>query len=160
MRCEDFEERISAYLDGELDDDGTRIFEQHLLLCPDCRDLLRGIGEVRGALRGLGAAVPPPEFDLRLPTSLRHEIWQQRCAWAQPLTMGLAVVAALAILLWPLADPEDETGIFPQERDLQSMARAWVPVPEPRLFDLWERHGRARQTSTPYSHAPARTISF
>lgn len=160
MRCEEFEERISAYLEGELDESSLGSFEEHLPHCQTCNDLVGGVQELRGGLRGLGASAPPPDFDLRLPSTLRHEMWQQRHAWAQPLTLGLAVAAALAILLWPVPQEDEEVAAHGQMRSLQSLARAWAPMPEPRVTQLWSATSGGRQTAPPYSHAQARTVSY
>jgi hypothetical protein len=37
MKCGRFKEHMMAYLDGELDQDGLREFESHLVQCADCR---------------------------------------------------------------------------------------------------------------------------
>jgi len=159
LRCDEFEEWVSPYLEGELDQSSARSFEQHRQVCPACNELLSGVREVRGALRGLAGVAAPPDFDLRLPSSLRREIWQRRHAWAEPLTVALAAVAALLIVLWPQAQQE-EAGAEPGGvRDLQHLARAWAPVPQPQLAPPW-RSRTGRPTAAPYSHALARTVSY
>ena len=40
MTCRDFVEFIMAYLDGELDEAPRTTFEEHLSMCPHCKDYL------------------------------------------------------------------------------------------------------------------------
>jgi len=62
MLCAEFEDRVTEYLDAELDAANNRDFAQHALRCPVCHDLL---GEVRNMLAACSAAaVPPPGTEL------------------------------------------------------------------------------------------------
>jgi anti-sigma factor RsiW len=36
LSCQEIVELVTAYLEGDLDDDTTRTFEDHLAVCPGC----------------------------------------------------------------------------------------------------------------------------
>lgn len=36
MTCRDFVEFLMSYIDGELEEDPLRVFEDHMRLCPPC----------------------------------------------------------------------------------------------------------------------------
>ena len=57
-------ERLSAYLDGELAPDDAAALERHLATCPECRDDLAGLREVRALLRALPSPALPRSFAL------------------------------------------------------------------------------------------------
>lgn len=42
MNCQEFIDFIMAYLDGELPDETSRVFRDHLGMCPPCEDYLDG----------------------------------------------------------------------------------------------------------------------
>lgn len=48
--------RMSAYVDDELTGGERRRLERHAADCPDCGPLLRGLLQVRSALRSIGRA--------------------------------------------------------------------------------------------------------
>jgi hypothetical protein len=58
MQCRQAKEKISAYLDHELDAASSRQIESHLLKCTNCREALKEFQEIDGMVRGL------PRFDL------------------------------------------------------------------------------------------------
>jgi anti-sigma factor RsiW len=59
QRCRVTRERMSDYLDGELDRDDAGAVDAHLRWCPNCRRLLRNLGRTVGALQR-ARNVPPP----------------------------------------------------------------------------------------------------
>jgi anti-sigma factor RsiW len=62
MLCNDFEDRLSDYLDGTLSAETHRAFAEHAMRCPVCHDTL---SEVKSTLRACKmASVPPPPRDL------------------------------------------------------------------------------------------------
>ncbi len=36
MNCREFVDFLSSYIEGELEDEPTRVFEDHMRLCPPC----------------------------------------------------------------------------------------------------------------------------
>ncbi len=62
MLCEDFEDRLSDYLESALEAETHREFSEHALRCPVCHQLL---SEVRNTLTACKVAdVPPPPREL------------------------------------------------------------------------------------------------
>jgi len=54
VRCEEFPNASMAYLDGEMEAEARRRFEEHLEACPACRaelDALRRVKEVTAGMR-------------------------------------------------------------------------------------------------------------
>lgn len=64
MTCRDATAFLMEYLDGELSRESHRIFEQHLLQCPACRDYLASyqttIALGKAACVDDAASNPPP----------------------------------------------------------------------------------------------------
>ena len=56
MLCQEFEDRLTDYLDGALDVQAHKVFAEHALRCPVCHDLL---GEVKSTLVAVGASEAP-----------------------------------------------------------------------------------------------------
>jgi Putative zinc-finger len=52
MNCDRIEELLSPYLEGELGADDSRLVEEHVKACPDCRRLLAALTETREVLSG------------------------------------------------------------------------------------------------------------
>ncbi|MGH0033425.1 MAG: anti-sigma factor family protein [Myxococcota bacterium] len=40
MTCRELADFLMAYLDGELEDEESRVFAEHLEMCPPCKDYL------------------------------------------------------------------------------------------------------------------------
>jgi hypothetical protein len=57
MLCNEFEDRLTDYLDGALEPQANKDFAEHALRCPVCHDLL---GEVRGSLLACASSEAPP----------------------------------------------------------------------------------------------------
>ena len=54
------QERLSAYLEGELQGREHKRVVRHLALCPICRDVLRSLAQTLERLRSLGRGEEPP----------------------------------------------------------------------------------------------------
>jgi len=52
IRCRDFVDLVTAFLEGALDAGGERRFDEHLACCPGCR---RYLDQMRTTVRILGA---------------------------------------------------------------------------------------------------------
>ena len=62
MLCADFENRLSAYLEGGLEPVEHREFSEHALRCPVCHQTL---SDVKSAVQACHeASVPPPSYNL------------------------------------------------------------------------------------------------
>ena len=50
LTCQDFVELVTDYLEGALDEDTVRRFEEHLALCPGCETYLSQMKETASRL--------------------------------------------------------------------------------------------------------------
>jgi hypothetical protein len=66
VRCEQFQELLSPYLDRELSLEKRREFEQHAKKCPECAELLALMREAQSAL----SEWPEPEISPELKSRL------------------------------------------------------------------------------------------
>jgi anti-sigma factor RsiW len=67
--CRQFVEDVTAYLEGTLPDDVTRLVEAHLADCPHCREYL---AQMRGTISG--AHVLGERDVERMPDELRERL--------------------------------------------------------------------------------------
>jgi len=120
MNCKKFEEKLSAYLDGELDYDARTELEAHLLECRECSEQLE---EMR-RIESFKPLLEPP----KVPQEKWRECWEEikkqttdslsaekvrrsvasrrRAHYLRRVVFGLGSAAAVAILLavvllWP-----------------------------------------------------------
>jgi anti-sigma factor RsiW len=109
MSCDP--ERITAFVDGALDEVRARLTEDHLAGCPACREQ----AEAERALRQTLRALPLPEPRAGLEALVRRHgraSWGRRLRWALPLAAGLAAIvlwvrAAAPFVAWELARDHD-----------------------------------------------------
>jgi mycothiol system anti-sigma-R factor len=113
--------RVQAYFDGELDAPSAVEVERHAEHCAECREQLEDLGKIRSAIREtLTHESAPPELrasiasaldqaDRRDRASSRAELnatfgrgWLRPSFWLGALsgTVGTAIAAALALMLW------------------------------------------------------------
>src|SRR4051812_27774271 len=62
MTCNEFQNRLSGYMDGELSRWSRWKVQNHLRYCPDCAGLLRDLSEVDSALLAAARDTPAPEY--------------------------------------------------------------------------------------------------
>ncbi len=62
MNCEEIKNRLSEYLDGELDERESKLVGDHLENCPGCAEELAGLKEYFKSIDSLEKAEPPPDF--------------------------------------------------------------------------------------------------
>lgn len=72
--CKKYFERISEYLDGELDDDICHEIEAHLEECPDCRACLDSLKKTIQLCKEAVKEEIPPDIRERLRKNLRQLI--------------------------------------------------------------------------------------
>ena len=110
--CEDYEELISARLDGALTDEERAALDAHLAGCPRCRRTAEELAQVDAALRSLGGAAPvdltarvldrigaEKVVPLRRP---RRALWGAACA----AVLALVLAAGSGLSLFPAAGDE------------------------------------------------------
>jgi putative zinc finger protein len=159
LNCEDFEARVSAYLDGELTSHESGSFLQHTMVCPSCGELVDGVRAVRAALHGLGAAAAPAHYQLRLAACVQERL-ERASLWLRSLALWLALTAAAAILLWPEVDAGGPPQALPSGTLWANQATAWSL---PRAGDAnseWPQTESGHARIGRYSHAAMRLASF
>ncbi|MDB5079633.1 MAG: hypothetical protein JWP00_1557 [Chloroflexi bacterium] len=62
MFCREATLITSSYLDGQLDDREVRLYEEHIVICTDCRDHLDLLKQIPMALHTDRMLAPKPEF--------------------------------------------------------------------------------------------------
>jgi len=132
-------ERLSAYLDGELDPADRAAIEAHLTGCAECRGVLAELAAVDVAARALPAEAPPGYFE-SLPARVRGRIeaagarwpaarWRLPAwTWAAAAALILAVITP--ITLWhPRARVASSPAAGPPREAVETYA---APPPTPQ----------------------------
>lgn len=150
-RCNDFRERLGAYLDGELEESSAREIERHLEDCPACRSALREMRltdrllreglkrEEIGAERSAASLTdtlerirqePSPAWEPQQPK--RRTGWILRWNWRLRWVVGVAaataaVILALRISPEPIAPERPES--TPEEQTDETVPKKEPPIP-------------------------------
>ncbi len=112
MDHEELRERLSAYLEADLDPNERARIEEHLDGCPDCRREYRELRHTVDLLRGLPAPDSPPDLADRVIARLRAgegrpglvarcQAWVEGVAgvlWSTPVAAVAVVLTALVIV--------------------------------------------------------------
>lgn len=175
--CGEYEERISAYLDGELSKDGQAELMEHMASCPVCQQYFNDLVEIHAAMIPEEAAVPE-DFSERVMKRVRAAE-QERPQAAKAIrlprwkrwTALAACCAAAALGLFTLqragSDPAslqasvasyaaaDETGGAPAAFDGGSVPEAQSDRPQPRPSDAGAADGAAYDGSGAPAGMPA-----
>jgi len=124
--CETIQPRLTAYLDGDLDDERGSVVRGHLRECAACRQLAREEAALRDGLRVLPPVDPPPSLWAGVAARLaaaevadaRKPRWRRTVArlarWAPwPPTMpqyaaGAVLAAAAVVMLYWRTQRADE----------------------------------------------------
>ena len=71
LTCQDFVELVTEYLEGALDEDTARRFEEHLPLCPGCETYLSQMKETASRLGEIPVESLSPETQATLLSAFR-----------------------------------------------------------------------------------------
>ena len=143
-------EQLSAYIDGELSDDGRDDLERHLTRCPDCSATLRALRATLADMRALPAPVPSEQESWALRAAInkarkrpatRYRRWTAAAA-------GVAAVAAAIVVFATVGQTNKST--FGETTDAQQRAAA----PQESQLSLIE------VDPTNYSRASASRLVF
>ncbi|HEV2828671.1 MAG TPA: zf-HC2 domain-containing protein [Pyrinomonadaceae bacterium] len=74
MLCNDFEERLTDYLDGALEPNVHKTFAEHALRCPVCHDTLSEVKNTMQACQSAGVLEAPRELEARIILSTMPEM--------------------------------------------------------------------------------------
>jgi anti-sigma factor RsiW len=73
MLCNDFEDRLTDYLDGVLEPDAHKLFAEHALRCPVCHDTLSEVKNTMQACNSAAVLEAPRELEARILLSTMPE---------------------------------------------------------------------------------------
>jgi anti-sigma factor RsiW len=103
-KCPEVQERLSAWLDGELEETWLAALSAHLEVCAPCRRELAQLQALDAVLGDLPAPAPLYLADRVLARLARPpRRWWQSLALAATLVMGLTLGGALARNFYPMA---------------------------------------------------------
>lgn len=74
MLCNDFEERLTDYLDGALEPGVLKTFAEHALRCPVCHDTLSEVKNTMQACQSAGVLEAPKQLEARILLSTMPEM--------------------------------------------------------------------------------------
>ncbi len=95
MNCREFDARLHAFVDGELDAGPMADAEAHLSTCPNCHGRADGERRFRQLLRRQPRETAPPEFRARMLALARRERTRKKLrVW-----LGTPALAAAVLLL-------------------------------------------------------------
>lgn len=107
MNCQDFENKISGYMDGELSSDEMKLFEEHIASCRQCSDLLSELQSVDEMLAGMEPPLPDEAYWSGFDARLREKVdkaAEKRPWWNfYPLIrrqLGWAVAAIVLVMIF------------------------------------------------------------
>jgi anti-sigma factor RsiW len=118
MTCRDFQNRISAYVYEEQDENVRHLMDAHLKECPGCVEALNGVRKIRVRMGQLKQVRPSPDFTFAVRGKLLLEAAQSRmglrarlASWLFPnvsrtMLAGAFAVVAVAGLALIVSGPE------------------------------------------------------
>lgn len=106
MRCEEFEEYLSDYIEGETSLEQAERMELHTSQCPACLATTQGVRQVREELGLLAQKGPSASFRLGLWPQVQERLASRQERRWRTVTWGFALGVVLLILLWP--EPQDQ----------------------------------------------------
>ena len=102
MDCKDVQNRIEAYLDGELTLSDRRDFEEHLTKCKNCNVALENLRMLNRSVQKLGYVHSPSALRKNIKAGLRDITGEEGPGfnWPQLLGFGGATAAMASIAMW------------------------------------------------------------
>ncbi len=120
--CEQFRERFSEYIDGELDERRRDALEAHLEGCPACREELEGWRRTLDAVGGLPRRAAPEGFADRVTARLGESGGRPQRGKVLQLWTRVLPVAAMFLLVLGLAFLVHKNGLFEHVTKPKQMA--------------------------------------
>jgi len=102
MQCNDIQEKLSAYIDGDISSEERMLIDKHLKSCQQCNETLAEMKKTTEYVRNLGDIEPPAWLTQKIMTKIRSEAGREKSIWQKlfyPLYIKLPVEAAVAVLL-------------------------------------------------------------
>jgi predicted anti-sigma-YlaC factor YlaD len=153
MKCTDIRSQLTAYLDGELEDDRGSAVRGHLRTCEACRTAATDEAALRDGLRALPPLDPPASLWAGVQARLaqaemadaERPAWRRTLARWMSLTRNraqlglaaLAVATAVVVLVWHARQPgEEPSQPFALPTLPHPPARLVAPAPVPDATDV------------------------
>jgi anti-sigma factor RsiW len=106
LKCTDFEEKLSDYIEQSLAENDRLALEVHLHSCSSCSELVSGMKLVMAVGRSFPVHAPPPWLATRIVANtppLRPSLRQRLAAFSQSLAeprTALAIFTAAIVMGW------------------------------------------------------------
>ena len=123
MSCGRFSERLDDYVDGALDSQETRRYEQHLAECRSCASEVEQLRSLLISARRLPRAIEPPR-DLWPVIESRLRSMPVRAAPARESSVWLQIAAVVALLVFGLWVARFALNSQPSNHQLATETRA------------------------------------
>ena len=125
MNCEEYQEHISQFIDGELDSTSESALFRHLGSCDHCRTFLKNILSVRNAFTGTREIIIPASLNQKV---LRHRSLQQPF-WLKRKTQYSFRAITLAII-FSILTSSMITSLWYTSQQPQHTIVCLTPLPE------------------------------
>jgi anti-sigma factor RsiW len=144
MKCESVREKLTAYLDGELEGERGSAVRGHLRGCEACRQVASDEAALRDGLRALPSIDPPASLWAGVQQRLaaaevadsQRPTWRRALGWlsshAPQIGLASAALAAAIVLIVVRMQRDDDTGgkpTAPVATSQQPTEPKQVPVP-------------------------------
>ena len=92
-KCDEVQERISAYIDGESSDPETSALFFHLGECPHCREFLKSVLQLQSVLR-------ENELSVKIEAHpMTTSLWKRRFVVSYPIAAAVALIMLVSSFL-------------------------------------------------------------
>ncbi len=155
MRCEDIQEKLSAYAAGELPPEGRDVVGAHLRECHQCRREADAVERAEAALAMLGAAEAAPDLSADLRRRLEARL-RRRPRWALPAIAAAGALLAVVAGMWATfpreaAVPEPEQTAVAAAPPVRVRPDSRVIAERPEIPEVSPKAGSAVATVEPMS---------
>lgn len=102
MQCNDIQEKLSVYIDGDISPEERMLIDEHLRSCQQCNETLAEMKKTTEYVRNLADIEPPAWLTQKIMAKIRSEAGKEKSIWQKlfyPLHIKLPVEAAVAVLL-------------------------------------------------------------
>ena len=102
MECKDIREKLSAYLEGSVSPEESRLIEEHLNSCQECRTSLEELKKAGELVKNLGEVEPPAWLTPKIMSRVRAEEEKKRGIFQKlfyPLHIKVPIEALTTVLI-------------------------------------------------------------
>jgi len=127
--CKDIREKLSLYIDDMLDERESRMLEEHIKSCEDCRTELEILREMVESCRSLEEKEPPGHLQPMVSGALRKASRGAAISGLSKRWLKPGLVSVAAVLLLVVAAKGIMPGLFMGSRSSQDMAATEEAAP-------------------------------